>query len=104
MGNARVGVEQALHVCGGRGLILGGFKGAETTAQHVADVGQAFAVCAINQHQHIAIAWNQSADCRFHGERAAALQRNTMVAAGAVDNGQQLFAQAGRQSVEAVIP
>ncbi|MOA00129.1 hypothetical protein D3C78_1194770 [compost metagenome] len=104
VGDAVVGAQQAVDV-GGRGrFVFGGFEGAERTAQHFADFRQAFAIGTVDQHQDLAVPWHQGADGRFDGEGAAALQGDAVVAVGAVDDGQQLFAQAGGQLVEAVIP
>jgi len=73
-----VGLQQEVDVGGAAGFVLGGFKGAEIAAEHFADLRQALAIGAVDQHQHLAVAWHQGADGRFDGEGAAALQRHAM--------------------------
>ncbi|MCY1406346.1 hypothetical protein D9M71_216080 [compost metagenome] len=104
MGDAAVGAQQAVDIGGGGGLVFSGFEGAVCTPQHFADLGQALAVGAVDQHQDLAVAGDQRADGCFHGEGAAALQGNAMVAGSTVDDGQQLLADTGGQLVEGVIP
>ncbi|MCY1407637.1 hypothetical protein D9M71_229430 [compost metagenome] len=104
MGDGRVFGQQPVDVGGGGRLVFCRFEGAVSATQHFADLRQALAVRAVDQYQNLAIAWHQGADGRFHGEGAAALQGHAVVAGGAVDDGQQLFADAGGQLVEGVIP
>lgn len=104
VGDVGIGAQQAVDVGGGGRLVFGGFKSAETAAEHFADFRQAFAVGAVDQHQDFAVARHQRADRCFDRERAAALQGHAVVAVAAVDDRQQLFAQAGGQLIEAVIP
>lgn len=104
MGDGRVFGQQPVDVGGGGRLVFGRFEGAVGATQHFADLRQALAVRAVDQYQNLAIAWHQGADGRFHGEGAAALQGHAVVAAGAVDDGQQLFADAGSQLVEVTVP
>ena len=104
VGDAGVGPQQAVDVGGGGRLVFSGFEGAERAAQVFTDFRQALAVRAVDQHQHFAVTRHQCADRRFDGEGPAALQGHAVVAVGAVDDAQQLFAEAGGQLVEAVIP
>ncbi|MNX78032.1 hypothetical protein D3C86_1096010 [compost metagenome] len=102
--DAGISAQQTIDVGGGGRFVFGGFESAERAAQHFANLRQAFAVGAVDQHQHLAIARHQCADCRLDSEGAAALQRHAVVSGGAVEDRQQLFAEAGGQLVEAVIP
>ncbi len=85
-------------------LVLGGFQGAESSAEHRADGRQALAIGAIDQYQNLAVAGHQRADGRLHGKGPAALQGHAMMALGAVDDGQQALADAGGESVETLVP
>ncbi len=100
----RVGVQQAVDVGGGSGFVFSGFEGAEVAAEHFADLRQALAVGAVDQHQYLAVARHEGANGRFDGKGAAALQGHAVVAVGGVQDRQQLCADAGGQLVEAVIP
>lgn len=104
VGDGAIGVQQAVHIGGGGGLVFSGFEGAEWAAKHFANLRQTLAIGAVDQHQHLAIARNQGAEGGFDGEGATALQRHAMVAVGAVEDRQQLCAYAGGELVEAVIP
>lgn len=104
MGNARVGGQQAVDVGGSGRLVLGGFEGAVGAAQYLADLCQALAISAVDQHQHLAVLRHQGTDSRFHGEGAAALQGHAVVAGAAVDDRQQLLADTGSQLVEVAVP
>ena len=104
VGDTGIGPQQTVDVGGSGRFVFGGFEGAERAAEHFANFRQAFAVGAVDQHQNLAIARHQGADCRFDGKSAAALQWHAVVSGGAVDDRQQLLAEAGGQLVEAVIP
>ena len=104
MGDGGVGGQQAVDVGGGGRLVFGSFEGAVGTTQHFAYLRQALAIGAIDQHQDLAITRHQGADGRFHGEGAAALQGDAVVAGAAVDDGQQLLADTGSQLVEVAVP
>ena len=104
VGDARVGLEQTVHIGGGGGFVFSGFKGAEVAAQHFTDLRQALAVRAVDQDQHLAITRDQGADGRFDGKGAAALQGHTVVAVSTIEDCQQLLADAGSELVETVIP
>ncbi|MCY1425512.1 hypothetical protein D9M71_413010 [compost metagenome] len=104
MGDAAVSGQQAIDIGSGGRLVFSGFKGAVGAAQDLADLRQALAIGTVDQYQNLAIARYQGTDGGFHGEGAAALQGHTVVAVGAVDDGQQLFAQAGGQLVEVTVP
>ena len=99
-----VGAQQTIDVGGGGRFVFGGFESAERAAKHFADLRQTLAVGTVNQHQYFAVTRHQSADGGFDGEGAAALQWHAVVSRGAVEDRQQLFAKAGGQLVEAVIP
>ena len=73
VGDVSVGAQQAVDVSGGGRFVFGGFEGAERAAEHFADLRQALAIRAIDQHEDFAVARYQRADRRFDGEGAAAL-------------------------------
>ena len=104
VGDAGIGAQEAVDVGGGGRFVFGGFESAERAPEYFADLRQAFAVGTVDQHQDLAVTGHQGADRRFDGEGAAALQWHAVMAGGAVDDRQQLFAEAGGQLVEAVIP
>ncbi len=104
VGDGGVGGQQAVDIGSGGRLVFGSLEGAVGTAQDLADLRQALAIGTVDQYQDLAIARYQGADGRFHGEGATALQRDAVVGGVAVDDGQQLFAQAGGQLVEVAVP
>ncbi|MNP29177.1 hypothetical protein D3C76_1221870 [compost metagenome] len=104
VGDFRIGLQQALDVGGGGRHVFFGFKGAELAADDLADLRQALAVGAVDQHQDLAITRHQGTDRGFHGEGAAALQRYAGVGFLATDDVQQAAAHAGSQLVEIVVP
>ncbi len=58
MTDGRIGQQQALDINGGGRLVLGGFEGAERTAEHRTDLRQALAVGAVDQHQDFPVPWH----------------------------------------------
>ena len=68
------------------------------------DLQDALAIGAVLRHEHLALARHEIAERRLHGEGAAALQRDAHVAAGAVDDIDQVLADRGRHRIEGAVP
>ena len=85
-------------------LVVGELQGRHLTAYHLSQLRHALAVGAIDQYQQGAVARQQGADGRLHGEGAGALQRHANMAGLGIGDGQQIGADAGGQRIEAPVP
>ena len=81
MADGPIGGERGVEGRGVVGRVLGGLDGRAGSAHDVADFLDAFAIGAIDQHQHLAVARQQGADRGLDDEGAAALEGHADMAA-----------------------
>ena len=95
-----VGGERRIERRGVVGHVLGSLDRGAGAAHDLADAGDALAVGAVHQHQHLAVAGKQRADRRLDGEGAASLDRHANMSAFTPGEGDEPLAHAGVEGDE----
>jgi len=104
MRDAGICRQQAVDIGGGGRYIFRCFKHRYFAAHHLDQLGHAFAVSTVDQHQHVAVARQQGIDGGFNRERTAALHRHADMGFLGVGNIEQHAAHVGGNRIERGIP